>query len=253
MLSFIRPDSRFFDDTGQSTEQRIDRAMTVLERFGNSPDTVSEFITRVCKSRDVAFAFIYGSLVNSNRALSEVEDADILIVTRGTKKFVYEWDLPKGAEIRYLRLSEMRDFLKVERRFFSPVFTKEFLALGGILANGLMAIKQSRDLDEMISKARRAFYRIHIRALSQIVENDCRKQIEKDNEIVTGRAAFSPPHKRRYAFYGSDKYITLDEARSVIDRSIESSNILDKKAHAVGKYIIEGMKERAYASQRFRM
>ena len=105
----------------------------------------------------------------------------------------------------------------------------------------------------MIRQARRAFYRIHIKALSQIVENDCRKRIEKGNEFMTGRGALSSHYKRHYTFYGSDRYITLDEARSVTDSFIKGSNIFDEKAPAIGKYILEGMKDRAYASQRFRL
>lgn len=241
-LTFIQPDNRFFIDAGQRAEERIAFVLRILEGFGNNPENISEFINRICMSHDVVFAFIYGSAVNSNLALSETEDIDILVVTQGDRKFVYEWDAPKGTEIRYLRLSEIIDFLKVEKRFFSSVFTKEYNSLGGIFANGLVVIKGSMDLDAIVTEVRHNFHKIHIKALSQIVENDCRKRIEKNNKFRKTKRGFSS--NGRYTFYGSEGRVTLDEARSMIDESIERKNIQPVKAPAIVQKILKEIKRR---------
>jgi len=238
---------------GQRAEERISSVFKILGEFGNDPENISEFIDRIYKCLDVAFAFIYGSAVNSNWALSEIEDIDILVATQGEKKFVYEWDAPKGTEIRYLRLSEIRDFLKVEKRFFSSVFTMEYNSLGGIFANGLVVIKGSRDLEAMVSDVRQNFHKIHIKALSQTVENDCRKRIGKNNSVTKNTGGFSSDDKRQYAFYGSEGRVTLDEARSMIDESITRKNIQPGKAPAIARKILKGMRGTAYANQRFRL
>ena len=243
-LTFIRADNRFFVDAGQRAEKRIAFIFRILEGFGNNPENLSEFMNRVYKCHDVVFAFIYGSAVNSNLALSKIEDIDILVVTQGDKKFVYEWDAPKGTEIRYLRLSEIRNFLKVEKRFFSSVFAREYNSLGGILANGLVVIKGSRELDGIVSDVRQNFYKIHIRAFSQIVENDCRKRIEKKNRFTKNKRGFSSNDKRRYSFYGSECRVTLDEARSMIDESIKRKNIQPGQAPAIARKILKGIKVR---------
>lgn len=243
-LTFIRPDNRFFVGIGQTAVEKIASVLNILEGFGNNPENISEFMKRVYMSHDVAFAFIYGSALNSNSVLSEIEDIDILVVTQGNKKFIYEWEAPKGAEIRYMRLSEIRDFLKVEKRFFSSVFTKEYNSLGGVLANGLVVIKGSRDLDGIVSQVRQNFSKIHIQALSQIVENDCRKRIEKNNRFTKNKGGFSSNDRRRYSFYGSEVRVTLDEARSMIDKSITRKNIQPGKAPAIARRILKRIKER---------
>ena len=243
-LTFIQPDNRFFVDSGQRAEERIAFVLRILEGFGNDPEGISEFMNRVYMSHDVVFAFIYGSAVNSNLALSKIEDIDILVVTQGDKKFVYEWDAPKGTEIRYLRLSEIIDFLKVEKRFFSSVFTKEYNSLGGIFVSGLVVIKGSRDLDAIVTEVRQNFHKIHIKALSQIVENDCRKRIEKNNKFTKTKRGFSSNNKMQYSFYGSECRVTLDEARSMIDESIKRKNIQPGKAPAIARKILKRIKMR---------
>ena len=243
-LTFIRPDNRFFVDTGETAEERIAFVLRILEGFGNDPESIPEFMNRVCMSHDVVFAFIYGSAVNSSLALSEIEDVDILVVTQGDKKFIYEWDAPKGTEIRYLRLSEIIDFLKVEKRFFSSVFTKEYNSLGGIFVNGLIVIKGSRYLDAIVTEVRQNFHKIHIKALSQIVENDCRKRIEKKNRFTKTKKGYSSRDKRRYSFYGSEARVTLDEASSIIDESITRKNIQPGKAPAIARKILNRIKGR---------
>ena len=243
-LTFIQPDDRFFVDAGQRAEERIAFVLRILEGFGNDPENISEFMNRVYMCHDVVFAFIYGSVVNSNLALSKIEDVDILVVTQGDKKFVYEWDAPKGTEIRYLRLSEIRDFLKVGKRFFSSVFTKEYNSLGGIFVNGLVVIKGSRDLDGIVSDVRQNFHKLHIKALSQIVENDCRKRVEKNNKFTKTKRGFSSNDKKRYSFYGSEGRVTLDEARSMIDESIKRKNIQPGKAPAIARKILKRIKGR---------
>ena len=243
-LTFIRPDNRFFVDTGETAKERIAFVLRILEGFGNNPENISEFMNRVYMSHDVAFAFIYGSAVNSNSELSEIEDIDILVVTQGDIKFVYDWDRPKGTEIRYLLVSELKNYLKVEKRFFLPVFTKEYNTLGGIFANGLLTIKFSKELENIIQGVRQNFNKIHVKALSQIVENDCKKRVEKRH--------FSSHEKRRYSFYGSESLISLDEARLMIDESVKRKNIQPGKAPAITRRILKGIKVRnPYASQRF--
>ena len=241
--AFIEPDYRFFVDTGQTAEETIDLVFKVLEKFDNDSQSIWEFVNRVYKSPDVVFAFFYGSALNINLEISEIEDVDVFVATRN-KKFVYDWDRPKGTEIRYLLVSELKNYLKVEKRFFLPVFTKEYNTLGGIFANGLLTIKFSKELENIIQGVRQNFNKIHVKALSQIVENDCKKRVEKRH--------FSSHEKRRYSFYGSESLISLDEARLMIDESVKRKNIQPGKAPAIARRILKGIKVRnPYASQRF--
>jgi hypothetical protein len=241
--AFIEPDYRFFVDTGQTAEETIDLVFKVLEKFDNDSQSIWEFVNRVYTSHDVAFAFFYGSALNFDLEISEIEDVDVFVATRN-KKFVYDWDRPKGTEIRYLLVSELKNYLKVEKRFFLPVFTKEYNAMGGIFANGLLTIKFSKELENTIRGVRQNFNKIHVKALSQIVENDCKKRVEKRH--------FSSHEKRRYSFYGSESLISLDEARLMIDESVKRKNIRPGKAPAIARRILKRMKVRGvYASQRF--
>ena len=181
-------------------------------------------MNRVYKSHDVVFAFFYGSALNINLEIFEIEDVDVFVATRN-KKFVYEWDRPKGTEIRYLLVSELKNYLKVGRKLFLPVFTKEY-----------NAIKFSKELENTIRGVRQNFNKIHIKALSQIVENDCKKRIEKRH--------FSSHEKRRYCFYGSDSFVSLDEARLMIDESVKRKNIQPGKAPAIARNILKRIKTR---------
>ena len=165
---FIEPDYRYFIKRGQTREETIDFISKVLKEFGNDPECILDFMNHVYNSQEVVFAFIYGSAVNSNYALSEIEDVDILIATRN-KKFVYEWDQPRGTEIRYLLVTEIENYLKVKKSFFLPVFTKEYNTLGGIFANGLLVIKLSKELENIIYGIRLNFQKIYVKVISQIV------------------------------------------------------------------------------------
>ncbi len=234
-LVFIPPDHRFFVDTGQPAEETIDFVLRALKEFGNDSQRISEFMNRVCCSDDVAFAFVYGSAVNSNLRISEIEDVDVFIATRN-KKFVYDWDKPKGTEIRYLLVSDLKNYLKVGKRFFLPIFTKEYNTLGGIFTNGLLAIKFSKELENIIQCVRQNFNKIHVKALSRIVENDCKKRVEKRH--------FSSHEKRRYSFYGSESLISLDEARLMIDESVKRKNIQPGKAPAIARRTLKRIKTR---------
>jgi hypothetical protein len=235
-LIFLEPDYRYFINNGRTTEETIYFVLKVLKEFGNDPNSISDFMNRVYKSNDVVFALIYGSAVNSNAAPSEIEDVDILIATRN-RKFVYDWDQPKGTEIRYLFVTEIEDYLTVKKRFFLPVFSKEYNTLGGIFANGLLAIKFSKELENIIHGVRRNFQKIYVRALSQIVENDCKKRIEK-----------MPPsshRKKLYSFYGSESGMSLDEARLMIDESLKRRNIQPGIAPAIARRILKRIKTRS--------
>ncbi|MBW2111923.1 MAG: hypothetical protein JRF51_10635 [Deltaproteobacteria bacterium] len=244
-LAFVRPDPRFFLDIWHTPEEPVARVTAILEGFGNDRSDVSGFIRGVSGCGDVDFSFIYGSAVNSTAGFDEIEDVDILVVTRGRKKFVYEWEAPRGTEIRYLRLSEMRDFLRVEKRLFSYIFTREYNSLGGILANGLLVIKGSGELDRLVSEVRRHFQRVQIKALSQLVEDDCRKMVEKRRGPGKERAMlFSRGRERGYFFYGSEIPVTLEEARSTIYQSIRRKNIESGKAPAIARRILKRIKER---------
>jgi hypothetical protein len=233
--AYIEPDFRFFVDTGQTAEETIEFVFRMLEKFDNDSQSIWEFVNRVCKSHDVVFAFFYGSVLNINLEISEIEDVDVFVATRN-KKFVYDWDRPKGTEIRYLLVSELKNYLKVGKRFFLPVFTREYNAMGGVFANGLLAIKHSKELEKIIQSVRQNFKKINVKALSQIVENDCKKRVEKRR--------FSTNEKRRYSFYGSESLISLDEARLMIDDSIKRKNIQPGKAPAISRRILKGMKVR---------
>ena len=235
-LIFLKPDYRYFINNGQKREETIDFVLKVLKAFGNDPESISEFMNRIYKNHDVVFAFIYGSAVNSNSALSEIEDVDILVASRN-KKFVYDWDQPKGTEIRYMLLSEIENYLTVQKRFFLHAFSKEYNALGGIFANGLLVIKLSKELENIIHGVRRNFSKIHVKALSQIVENDCKKRVETRH--------FSSHEKRRFAFYGSESRVSLDEARLMIDESVRRKNIQPGKASAIEQRILKRIKERS--------
>ena len=232
---FIKPDYRFFVDTGQTSEETRALVFKVLEKFDNDSQSIWEFVNRLYKSHDVLFAFFYGSVLNSNLEISEIEDVDVFVAT-GNRKFVYDWDQPKGTEIRCLLVSELKIFLEVGKRFFLPVFTKEYNALGGIFANGILAIKFSKELENILHGVRKNFKKIHLKALSQIVENECKKRMEKMPPASHG--------KRLYSFYGSESLISLDEARSMIDDSIKRKNIQPKKAPAIARRILKGMKAR---------
>jgi hypothetical protein len=192
-------------------------------------------VKRIVKNHNVVFAFFYGSALNINLEISEIEDIDIFLVTRNTK-FVYDWDRPKGTEIRYHLVSELKNYLKVGKRFFFPVFTEEYKAMGGIFANGLLTIKSSKALENTIRDVRQNFNKIHMKALSQIVENDCKKRMKK--------MRFPSHEERRYAFYGSETPISLDEARLLIHASVKRKNIQPGKAPAIARSILRGMKVR---------
>ena len=233
--AFIEPDYRFFVDTGQTAEETIDFVLRGLKEFGNDSQSIWEFVNRVYKSHNVVFAFFYGSALNINLEISEIEDVDVFVATRN-KKFVYDWDRPKGTEIRYLLVSELKNYLKVGKRFFLPIFNKEYNAMGGIFANGLLTIKFSKELENIIQGVRQNFNKIHVKALSQIVENDCKKRLEKRH--------FSSHEKRLYSFYGSESLISLDEARLMIDESVKRKNIQPGKAPAIARRILKRIKTR---------
>ena len=240
---FIEPDYRFFVNDGRTREERTGFVLKVLKEFGNDDQIMSKFMKRIYKSHDVEFAFFYGSALNDNLEISEIKDVDVFVATRN-KKFIYDWDRPKGTEFRYLLVLELKNYLEVKKRFFLPAFNKSYNAMGGIFANGLLAIKLSKELETIIQGVRQNFNKIHLKALSQIVENDCKKRV--------GKRHFSSHKKRRYAFYGSESLISLDEARLMIDESVKRKNIQPGKAPAIARRILKRMKTRnIYASQRF--
>ena len=86
-LVYFKPDYRFFIEDGRSQEDRVDFLFKVIEDFGNDSEDISVFMERVSNNKDTAFAFIFGSAVNSNVGVSEIEDVDFFVVTRG-RKFV---------------------------------------------------------------------------------------------------------------------------------------------------------------------
>jgi hypothetical protein len=240
---FIEPDYRFFVNDGRTGEEKTGFVLRVLKEFANDDQSISEFMKRVYSSQHVAFSFIYGSALNDNVEISEIEDVDVFVATRN-KKFVYNWDKPKGGEIRYHLVSEIKNHLKVGRRFFLHVFTKEFNTLGGIFANGLLAIKFSKELENIIHDARKNFYRIHIKALSQMVENDCRKKMGKRSRHKKIKKNLSSREVRQYAFYGSETRVSFDEARLMIDESLKRKNIQPGKAPAIARRILKRIKTR---------
>ena len=96
--------------------------------------------------------------------------------------------------------------------------------------------RHSKELENIIQGVRQNFNKIHMKALSQIVENDCKKRVEK--------RPFSTNEKRRYFFYGSESLVSLDEARLMIDDSIKRKNIQPGIAPAIAQRIMKGMKTR---------
>ena len=241
--TYIEPDYRFFVNNRQTAEETIDLVFRVLEKFDNDSQSIWEFVNRVTKSQDVVFAFFYGSALNTNLEISEIEDVDVFIATRN-KKFVYDWDRPKGTEIRYHLVSELKNYLKVGKRFFLPVFTKEYNAMGGIFANGLLAIKVSKELENIVHDVRQCFSKVHIKALSQIVENDCKKRMEKRSKYIKSKMHFSSHEKKPFSFYGSEIRLSFDEARLMIEESIKRKNIQAGKAPAIVRRILKRIKTR---------
>ncbi|OEU44658.1 MAG: hypothetical protein BBJ60_09520 [Desulfobacterales bacterium S7086C20] len=237
-LIYFEPDYRFFVDDGQSAEAKVDFLLNVIEDFGNDSEGISVFFESVSNSKDASFAFIFGSAVNSNLGVSEIEDVDFFVVTRD-RKFVYDWDQPKGMDTRYLRLSELEECLKVEKRFFSRVFSKEYNVLGGIFSNGLVAIKSSKDLENILLNVRKNFPKIHIQALSQMVEYDCRKWLDKHSMGPHKKKPPGFPKKRRYSFPGNETLMTFDEAHLVIEEGIRRKNIQPKKGAQILRKIME--------------
>lgn len=201
-----------------------------------------KFLNRVYKSHDAVFAFFYGSALNINLEISEIEDVDVFIATRN-KKFVYDWDRPKGTEIRYHLVSELKNYLKVGKRFFLPVFTKEYNAMGGIFANGLLTIKVSKELENTIKGVRQNFNKIHVKALSQIVENDCKKRMEKRSKYIKSKMHFSSHEKKPFSFYGSEIRLSFDEARLMIEESIKRKEIQPEKGATITRTILKRIKK----------
>ncbi len=222
-------------NTGRTAEETMGSVLRVLKEYRNEPEDILDFFDMVHKSHDVVFSLIYGSAVNSNASPSEIEDVDILVATRN-KKFVYDWDQPKGMEIRFLFVSDIKNYLTVKKRFFLPIFSKEYNSLGGIFANGVLVIKSSKELEDIIHGVRRNFRKIYVRALSQIVENDCKKRMEQMSPSSHG--------KKLYSFYGGERLISLDEARSMIDESLKRKNIQPRIVPAIKKTILKGIKTR---------
>jgi hypothetical protein len=237
-LEYFHPDYRFFVDDGKSEKDSVDSLFKVLKEFGNDSKGISAFVERVSSSKEVVFAFIFGSAVNSNLGVSEIEDVDFFVVTRG-RKFVYDWDQPKGMDTRYLRLSEMEAYLKVGKRFFSRVFTREYHVLGGIFSNGLVAVKSSRELETILRHVRKNFPIIHMQALSQMVEYDCRKWLDKYSRDPDTKKPFDFTKHRRYFLSGNAIPMTYEEARFLIEEGIRRKNILPKKGAQILRKIMK--------------
>jgi hypothetical protein len=211
--------------------------LKVIEDFGNDRKDISLFFKNVSDSTDAAFAFVFGSAVNSAE-VSKIEDVDFFVVTRD-KKFVYDWNQLKGMDTRYLRLSELEEYLKVEKRCFSRVFSKEYDVLGGIFSNGLVAVKSSKDLEKILSSIRKNFQKINIQALSQMVEYDCRKWLDKHRIGPSKKRPSGFFKKKRYSFPGSETIMTSDEARNVIEGGIRRKNIQPRKGAQISRKIMK--------------
>jgi predicted metal-dependent hydrolase len=131
----------------------------------------------------------------------------------------------------------------VGKRFFLPVFTKEYNAMGGIFANGLLTIKVSKELENTIKGVRQNFNKIHVKALSQIVENDCKKRMEKRSKYIKSKMHFSSHEKKPFSFYGSEIRLSFDEARLMIEESIKRKEIQPEKGAAITRTILKRIKK----------
>ncbi|MCP4666435.1 MAG: hypothetical protein GY849_08705 [Deltaproteobacteria bacterium] len=240
-LLYCKPDYRFFVDDGQSAEEKVDFLLKALDDFGNDSEVISQFIESVSNSKDVAFAFIFGSAVNANPGVPEIEDVDFFVVTRD-RKFVYDWKQPKGMDTRYLRLSEMNEYLKIEKKFLSRVFGKEYDVLGGIFSNGLVAVKPSKDLEDILLHVRQNFPKIHIQALSKMVEYDCRKWLDQHHRRAVRKGPSGFAKNKRYPFPGNGTLMTLHEAQLVIQEGIKRKSIQPKKGAPITRKIMKRIK-----------
>jgi hypothetical protein len=237
-IVYYQPDYRFFVDRGESREERVSFLVEVLEGFGNNREGISVFMERVFGSRDVAFAFVFGSVVNSNLRVSEIEDVDLFIVSHD-RKFIHDWDDLKGLDTRYLRLSEIETSLRLKKRFFHKVFNREYHALGSIFSNGLLVLKSSKVLENIVSQVRRDFSKIDICALSQMVEYDCGKWLDTHDMAAPKRDLANFPKSGSYRFVGNETLLTFDEARRIIEEGIRRKNIQLKKGGQISRKIMK--------------
>jgi capsule polysaccharide export protein KpsE/RkpR len=77
-----------------------------------------------------------------------------------------------------------------------------------------------------------------------MVENECIKWIKERSGFTKRNRPSSSHDERRYAFYGSDVRISLDEASSIINASLRRKNIQPGKASAIARRILKKMKVR---------
>ena len=245
-MVYVPGDSRYFVPCSESVHDSVSFLLKALERLGNESARVQTFFHQVQTHADVSFAICYGSVLNTYLAVSDVEDVDILIAVKG-EKVVYDWSQPRGAEVRCMKLAEIRDQLGYKRLSTRRSNHTAYHSLAGMFAGPFLVIKQSEELDGIIQRVRPVFHRTYRRTLSQIVEHECAKEsIRMDGSSALGRHG-SKPCKQGYLFYGTNKRMSRKEAEHIIDQALRRRNIVADIGLEVKKAVLRGAKKRRVA------
>jgi hypothetical protein len=200
----------------------------VLAEMGSDPEDVSAFMSGLRESPDVIHALFYGSAVNhGSLKASEVEDVDLLVVTR-TQRRQYPWGQLRGVDMRCLSQREFTNYLRVKGGKVSSTRDQEYYSMAGIMANGILSIKSSTGFEDMITRVRKDLRKRKIECLSQVVEFDCMKRAEKWKRARNQNRPDNPPGNGMFSFYGSGVVFSEEEACSMIKEGIRRKNIQKK-------------------------
>jgi hypothetical protein len=218
-LTYIPPDPHFFIDTRKTAEACMGFIFKVLAELGSDSEDVSAFMSRLRESPDVIHALFYGSAVNHGPLkASEVEDVDLLVVTR-TERRQYPWGQLRGVDMRCLSREELTNLLRVKKFHAFSHCDQEYFSMAGMMANGIIIIKSSAGFEDMIKRIRKDLKKRKIECLSQVVEFDCMKRARNQ------RQPDKLPGNRMFSFYGSGVVFSEEETCSMIKEGIRRKNI----------------------------
>jgi len=120
--------------------------------------------------------------------------------------------------------------------------SEEYGVLGGIFSNGLLALKFSKELENIVRDVRKNFGKTHLKLLTQVVEYDCKKRVDKPQKFATTNGTIPSQNEKKYAFHGDGHCLSFEEVRAVIKESISRKNIQPKRAQAITRKIMKRMK-----------
>jgi len=242
-MVYVPGDSQYFVPCSESVHDSVSFFLKVMERLGNESARVQTFFHQVQTHPDVSFAICYGSALNTHLAVSDVEDVDILIVVK-REKVVYDWSRPRGAEVRCMKLAEIRDQLRYKRLSTRGSKHTAYHSLAGTFAGPLLVIKHSEELEAIIQRVRAVFHRTYRRTLSQMVEHECAKESIRMTGISDRRIQESKTRNQGYLFYGTDRRLSQKEAEHIIDQALRRRNIVADIGLEVKKDVLRGAKKR---------